>query len=310
MADSGGDFERLKRAARQLIEADRILAGDILAPGARLAEPAKPPAAAAPAPSSAAASPQARPHAASPAQAGQYRPANAYAASRQASPASRGVGVPPLGEIELTEAGKHKAAELAQVQEQVRNCRRCGLCQRRTNVVFGEGDPDARLMFIGEAPGEDEDRLGRPFVGRSGELLSRQIAAMGLRREDVYIANVVKCRPPGNRPPTTDEAQACREHLMQQIRIICPKVIVCLGNPASHAMLHTTEGITTLRGHWRELPTDEPALKGIKVMPTFHPAYLLRTYTLENRQKVWSDLQAVMQELGLPLPKKTRAENL
>lgn len=166
-----------------------------------------------------------------------------------------------------------------------------------TNIVFGEGNPCARLMFIGEAPGQEEDRTGRPFVGRAGQLLDKMIVAMGLSRGDVYIANVLKTRPPNNATPTLDEARLCAPYLYEQIRAIAPEVIVTLGLPASRLILETNESMGRLRGTWavyrgidgREVP----------VMPTFHPAYLLRAYTPENRAKVWSDLQKVMDCLGL-----------
>jgi len=192
-----------------------------------------------------------------------------------------------------------KIAALAEVEKQVRRCKRCGLCSGRNNVVFGEGDAAAALMFIGEAPGEEEDKQGRPFVGRAGQKLNEMIAAMGLRREDVYIANIAKCRPPNNRPPMPEEALACREHLIRQIAIIHPKAIVTLGNPSTQNMLNTTVGITRLRGQWQQLPPIAEGLGGIPVMPTFHPAFLLRQYTPENRRKVWEDLQKVMDLLGL-----------
>lgn len=175
---------------------------------------------------------------------------------------------------------------------QVSSCRKCRLCEGRTHVVFGEGDVDARLMFIGEGPGENEDLTGRPFVGRAGQKLDEMIAAMGLQREQVFIANVVKCRPPGNRAPAPDEIDACTPYLLKQIQTIRPKVIVTLGAPATHYMLKTKEAMGRLRGRWHEW-------RGIKLMPTFHPAYILRNYTRETRQAVWSDLQKVMAELGL-----------
>ena len=196
-----------------------------------------------------------------------------------------------------------KAAALKEIDDnEVKVCTKCGLCQGRHNTVFGEGDPDADLMFIGEAPGHDEDMTGRPFVGRAGELLTKMITAMGLRREDVFIGNVVKCRPPNNRPPAPDEATACWDYLVRQISIIAPKVIVALGNPATHALLDTRVGITRLRGTWQALPMIGPGIGGTPVMPTFHPAYLLRQYTPDNRRKVWSDLQKAMERLDLPLP--------
>jgi DNA polymerase len=188
---------------------------------------------------------------------------------------------------------EEKIRLLAQLEEQqVRNCLKCRLSETRTQTVFGEGDVDAPIFFIGEGPGETEDQTGRPFVGRAGQLLDKMIVGMGLKREQVYIANIVKCRPPGNRAPAPDEVETCTPYLVRQIEIIRPKVIVTLGLPASKYMLSSTSSMGRLRGQWHEW-------RGIKLMPTFHPAYLLRSYTVENRQAVWSDLQKVMDEIGL-----------
>jgi DNA polymerase len=159
-----------------------------------------------------------------------------------------------------------------------------------TNIVFGDGDPDARLMFVGEAPGADEDRTGIPFVGRAGQKLNEMIKAMGYSRESVYIANVLKVRPPDNRTPTPDEAANDGPFLAEQISIIQPKVIVTLGKPAAQFLLESREAMSALRGRWF-------AYQGIPVMPTFHPAFLLRQYTPENRAKVWSDLKQVIERL-------------
>lgn len=172
------------------------------------------------------------------------------------------------------------------------------------SIVFGEGDPIARLMFVGEAPGAEEDRTGRPFVGRAGQLLDKMIDAMGLERSAVYIANVLKTRPPNNQTPTTEEARLCAPYLYEQIAIIQPEVIVTLGLPASHTLLDSSESMSRLRGHWAEFPPPgarglERPLPRVAVMPTYHPAFLLRSYTPENRQKVWSDLRQVMDRLGL-----------
>lgn len=164
-----------------------------------------------------------------------------------------------------------------------------------TNLVFGEGDVDAKLMFIGEGPGETEDRLGRPFVGPAGELLDKMIVAMGLSRESVYIANVVKYRPPSNRTPTPEEAAAQGPYLAQQVAIIRPTVLVALGGAAAKYALQCTTGITRLRGQWAQFAHTDPPLP---IMPTFHPAYLLRSYTPDNRKKVWADLQQVMQRVN------------
>jgi DNA polymerase len=152
--------------------------------------------------------------------------------------------------------------------------------------VFGEGNAEARVVFVGEGPGAEEDRTGRPFVGRAGELLNKIIASVGWRREDVYICNVVKCRPPGNREPQMEEVASCRPFLERQLRSIHPKVIVTLGKPATSTLLGRTVAITKMRGIWHEW-------EGIPLMPTYHPAYLLRSYTRETRQAVWDDLRAV-----------------
>ena len=176
------------------------------------------------------------------------------------------------------------------------------------SIVFGEGAADADLMFVGEAPGEQEDITGRPFVGRAGQLLEKMIVAMGLSRETVYICNVLKTRPPNNATPTSEEARLCAPYLLEQIRIVQPKVIVTLGLPASHLLLGSSSPMRALRGQWHQFPQAN-TLQGIvsdqevgdyplvQVMPTYHPAYLLRSYTEENRRKVWSDLQMVMERL-------------
>jgi uracil-DNA glycosylase family 4 len=174
---------------------------------------------------------------------------------------------------------------LEQIRSDLGDCRRCKLCEKRTNIVFGVGDPHARLMFVGEGPGADEDAQGEPFVGRAGQKLNEMIRAIGLDRKDVYIANVVKCRPPGNRDPEPDEVATCSPFLFRQIEAISPKVIVALGSPAAKTLLGTKVGITALRGNWSRF-------RGIPVMPTFHPAYLLRAYTMENRRLVFEDLKA------------------
>lgn len=180
-------------------------------------------------------------------------------------------------------------------------CTRCRLHEQRTNTVFGEGDPCAKLMFIGEGPGADEDAQGRPFVGRAGQKLNDMIAAMGLKREQVYIGNVVKCRPPGNRVPADDEMETCMPNLLQQIEIIRPQVIVLLGLTATKAVLRLKLTMSRMRGQWHEF-------RGIKVMPTWHPSYILRVYTPEVRGQVWNDLQLVMAELGLKPPVRGGAE--
>jgi DNA polymerase len=192
---------------------------------------------------------------------------------------------------------EEKRRELAILNEtQVSVCRKCRLCETRTHTVFGEGDPDAAIFFIGEGPGETEDQTGRPFVGRAGELLNKQIGAMGLRREQVFIANIVKCRPPNNRVPAPDEVEICTPYLERQLQIVRPRVIVTLGLPAAKYMLKTNSTMGRLRGQWQNW-------RGIRLMPTYHPAFLLRSPTYENRSAVWSDLQKVMAEVGLPVKK-------
>lgn len=176
---------------------------------------------------------------------------------------------------------------LEDIRRELGDCRRCKLASTRTNIVFGEGSPLAELMFVGEGPGADEDATGRPFVGRAGQLLTKMIEAIDLKREDVYIANVVKSRPPGNRAPESDEVKACIPFLLRQIAAIRPKIIVALGNPAMQALLNTKDGITKMRGQFR----DYPRIPGIKVLPTFHPAYLLRSP--DKKREAWEDLKKV-----------------
>jgi DNA polymerase len=179
--------------------------------------------------------------------------------------------------------------ELAAVRGALGECARCKLGQGRTKLVFGVGNPAAELVFVGEGPGEDEDLQGEPFVGRAGQLLTKMIEAMGYRREDVYIANVVKCRPPGNRNPEPDEIAACEPFLRAQLAAIRPRVVVALGKFAAQTLLRDTSPISRLRGRWFEY-------EGIRLMPTFHPAYLLRSPN--EKGKAWEDLQLVMKELG------------
>jgi DNA polymerase len=194
---------------------------------------------------------------------------------------------------------QEKIVALEKLDAQVKKCQLCRLCEARTQTVFGEGDPDAKIFFIGEGPGENEDLQGRPFVGRAGELLNKMIAGMGLRREQVFIANIVKCRPPLNRQPGPDEVDTCTPYLVKQLEIIRPQVIVTLGLPAARYMLESKESMGRMRGQWHNW-------RGIKLMPTFHPAFLLRSYTEENRGMVWNDLKAVMKEVGLPIPARSR----
>jgi DNA polymerase len=187
-----------------------------------------------------------------------------------------------------------KLPVLEAVRTELGECTRCKLHKTRTNIVFGVGSPEARMMFVGEAPGEDEDLQGYPFVGKAGQLLTKMIEAMGLGREDVYICNTVKCRPPNNRNPEPDELLACEPFLKGQLGAVKPEVIVTLGKFAAQALLREQTPITRLRGQWREY-------EGIPVMPTFHPAYLLRSPA--EKGKVWDDLKQVMKRLRLPIPK-------
>jgi len=260
------DPARLQRILRQHVETDRLLGVDAVP---RAAAPAAHP----------------KPAAASP------DPVAEAPAESLLAP------VDAVGQTYPDALPRAERIELLRVidQSEVQGCTRCELCHGRTNTVFGEGDPEAPVMFIGEGPGQTEDETGRPFVGRAGELLTKMIGAMGFEREQIYIANVVKCRPPGNRTPTPVEVQTCWDYLRRQIEIIRPAAIVTVGGPASKMLLSTDTGITRLRGTWHRYDAVDPP---IPVMPTFHPAYLLRSYTRENRQKVWSDLQQVMEHLN------------
>ncbi len=186
-----------------------------------------------------------------------------------------------------------KAAALAAVRADLGDCRRCPLSEKRRNIVFGEGNPEAPVVFVGEGPGADEDRTGRPFVGRAGELLTRMIEALEWTRDDVYICNIVKCRPPQNRDPRPEEVATCRPFLDQQLSVIQPQVIVTLGKPATSTLLGRNVAITKLRGIWQDW-------NGVPLMPTLHPAYVLRQYTRETRQAVWDDLRAVRDRVAKP----------
>jgi len=194
-------------------------------------------------------------------------------------------GPGPSLESTTAPAAADPADGLAIIRADLGDCRRCRLCEQRTTIVFGVGNPRTRLMFVGEGPGADEDRQGEPFVGRAGQLLNRIIESMDLARADVYIANVVKCRPPENRTPRPDEVETCVPFLFRQIQAIRPRVIVCLGTPASQAILGTSATITRLRGQFREID-------GIRVMPTYHPAYLLRNPAA--KREVWEDMKQVI----------------
>jgi uracil-DNA glycosylase family 4 len=200
-----------------------------------------------------------------------------------------------------------KAARLAAFREKVLACEKCEhLVRFRHHVVFGVGNPEAELMFVGEAPGEDEDLRGEPFVGKAGELLTKIITAMGYAREDVYIANILKCRPDmpsdasGNRKPTPEEMQTCLAWLQEQIEIIRPRALVALGATAVQGLLNNVEPVGRLRGKWHEF-------EGIPLMVTYHPAYLLRNQSLTEKRKVWEDMLLVLEKLGRPISEKQRA---
>ena len=184
---------------------------------------------------------------------------------------------------------------LEEVRNMLGDCRRCHLCETRTHLVFGTGDPRARLVFVGEAPGYDEDIQGEPFVGAAGKLLTRIIQAMGLDRSQVYICNILKCRPPGNRNPLSDEIDQCIPFLKRQLAAVSPDCICALGKFAAQTLLETQTPISRLRGRFFEY-------SGIQLMPTYHPAYLLRNP--EKKRDVWEDVQKIMSVLGLEGPKK------
>jgi len=210
--------------------------------------------------------------------------------------------LPPLCNRELSEAEARQA--LAQLDEgYVKNCTKCGLHAGRNKTVFGAGHCRAEIVFIGEGPGAEEDRQGIPFVGRAGQLLTRMIAAMTLTRDQVYIGNIVKCRPPGNRDPSEDEVQTCWPYLARQLAILRPKVIVALGRPATQMLLQTKTAIGRLRGEFHDFPPpgfQHLGLPPTKLMPTFHPAYLLRSPG--EKAKAWEDLKQVMRLLGIAVP--------
>ena len=212
----------------------------------------------------------------------------------------------PAPRPEIVSASPEKAAAFTALREKVLACVKCPhLAASRTTVVFGVGNIDAQLMFIGEAPGADEDEQGEPFVGRAGQLLTKIIETTGLKRGDVYIANILKCRPDtpgqsaGNRPPTPEERATCIPYLQEQIDLIKPKAIVTLGATAVEGLLGKTLGITKLRGNWQ-------TYRGTPLMPTYHPAYLLRNQSLSEKRKVWEDILKVMEKLEMPISEKQR----
>jgi DNA polymerase len=222
---------------------------------------------------------------------------NQSAAAAAAKPAAQPLIQVPVGTSLFEERIANDSLQL--IQEAIgHNCTRCKLHKGRTKLVFGVGNPKADLVFIGEGPGHDEDIQGEPFVGRAGKLLTQMIEAMGLKRGDVYICNVVKCRPPENRLPEKDEIAACSPFLMRQLDVINPKVICTLGACSAQTLLQTTQGISRFRGEWFDF-------RGAKLIATYHPAYLLRNPAAKG--EVWKDLQKVMAHLGLQPKKKQMA---
>jgi DNA polymerase len=229
----------------------------------------------------------------------EIRPAPAPALSLDLPTAPAPAALPAL-------SPEAKAAAFAELRQRASVCVKCpNLASSRKNVVFGVGSIDAQVIFVGEAPGADEDQQGEPFVGKAGQLLTKIIQTMGLQRGDVYIANILKCRPDtpgqsaGNRKPTPEEMQTCIPYLHEQIDLIRPKVLVALGGTAVEGLLGKTVGITKLRGNWQ-------TYRGIPLMPTYHPAYLLRNQALSEKRRVWEDMLQVMEKLAMPISEKQR----
>ena len=212
-----------------------------------------------------------------------FLPKNAFVMTKKSK-----AGTPPVDASAFS--------SLEEVYQSLEGCERCKLCKGRTNIVRGEGSTKPEIMFVGEAPGAKEDETGRPFIGRSGQLLTKMIEAMGVKREDVFIANVVKCRPPENRAPKPDEVEQCRPFLEAQIKMLKPKMVVALGKTATANLLQTKEAIGELRGKIH-------SYQGTKLIVTFHPAYLLRNPPAEK--DCWEDLQRAMKELGWKAPAKS-----
>lgn len=262
--------------------------------GAARAAPAPSSSRGAPAPQRPAAAPLADRPAAAPSPAAPPTAAP-RAAPSPAAPAVRPVPQAPSSPAPAAPAARAPAAPssraeaLRLIREDLGECRRCGLCSGRSNIVFGQGHPEAEVVFLGEGPGQDEDLSGLAFVGRAGELLTRMIEAMGFSREQVYICNIVKCRPPGNRKPEPPEVEACRPFVERQILAIRPQVVVALGATAAQSLLRVDTPISRLRNNWNDW-------NGIPVMPTFHPSYLLRAP--QEKAKAWEDLKLVLARLG------------
>ncbi len=291
---------RALRQARQLVEIDALMGMDDVyapAPEADFAGPAAAVDASDRASPVGLPPPRPAPAAASPPRFAPQRPA--AAGSRGPIPTTYFQTLPTAPIERRQMSPEDKAKRLKELEaDHAANCPHCAPQVGPLRLVFADGDPNAQLMFVGEGPGEEEDRQGLPFVGRAGQLLNKQIEAMGLKREQVYIANTVKVRPPGNRVPTPDEALKCMPWLHKQVEIVQPRVIVALGATAAKYLLNDPKlAITRARGTWFEF-------RGVPLMPTFHPAYLLRQYTVDNRRRVWEDLQKVLEKLGLPVPGK------
>jgi uracil-DNA glycosylase family 4 len=225
-------------------------------------------------------------------------PAAVSIATSSVNRAAPALALPVIQDVSLFEAmDRVEGDTLKLVRENLGECTRCRLHEQRNKIVFGAGNPRAELVFVGEGPGHDEDVQGLPFVGRAGKLLTQMIEAMGLQREDVYICNVVKCRPPENRKPEDDEVATCSPYLYRQLDVIAPKAIVCLGAVAAQTLLKTKDSISRFRGNWFEF-------HNTKLMATYHPAYLLRNPAAKS--DVWKDLQKVMAVLGLQPKKPSR----
>jgi DNA polymerase len=223
--------------------------------------------------------------------------------SADTSRAAQPVAANPPSATRAASSVADAGQELAAVAGEVGQCRKCQLGSIRKHCVPGEGHPRARIMFVGEAPGADEDAQGRPFVGRAGQLLDKIIAACGLQREEVFIGNILKCRPPENREPRPDEIINCLPYLQRQIEAIQPDVIVALGGHAAKTLLNTVKPISQLRGQFQEYYSGI-GRPPVKLMATFHPAYLLRNYSEQNRRYVWEDMKRVLTELGLSVPER------
>jgi DNA polymerase len=295
------DDDRIIRLARQMVETDLLMGMDeVYAPAPPQAQqPSQPLApvatpvhrpASAPRPAPA---PSPRPAPAAP-----YRPAPTAAPASASAVPDRyypPIATTPITRTDMTRDDKINRLAALKAEHDAK-CTHCAPQYGTLRPVWSDGDPHAQLMFVGEAPGAEENEQGLPFVGRSGQLLTKQIIAMGLRRQDVYICNVTKVRPPDNRVPTPEEAYQCLPYLHRQIEIVAPKVIVTLGATASRYLLNDPKlAISRARGQWHQF-------RSIPVMPTFHPSYLLRQMTKENRQAVWDDLKKVLEKLGLPIP--------